>query len=408
MLFVEPRAAARRAPQHDCRTFELQDFRDTVMIKPTSLPQDGPWEAGVTVLLLAGWRAEAYRTARRPRFRHLLACGSWAYLVGVIAVWLLIRLAGDRWWFATLLLFGPRWLILLPLAVLVPLALGFHRRSLLPLGLAAVLGVGPLMGFCLPWARLSGSGQPTVRVLTCNVKGQCQDNPRLNDLIQQAAPDIVALQGCWRQVRVAWPAGWHVCQQGELLVASRFPLREFTDTTPARTGDRDPPGKVLSCCIHLPEGELRFATVHMQSPHFGIARVLDRRVGIQPSRNDVLNAEMENRWQESQEVAQRLADEFRADVVVGDFNLPEESPIYRVCWGSYWNAFGTSGWGWGGTEWPTVPTHIPFGIRIDHILSDRGWRPQRCWVGSDVGADHLPLLADLSLATTEASDGDGG
>ena len=42
-----------------------------------------------------------------------------------------------------------------------------------------------------------------------------------------------------------------------------------------------------------------------------------------------------------------------------------------------------------------------FGVRIDHVLTGDGWRCRRCWVGPDVGSDHLPLLADLSLIHAE-------
>jgi hypothetical protein len=41
--------------------------------------------------------------------------------------------AGDRWWTASMLLFGPRWLLSLPLFLLVPAAAVFNRRLLLPL-----------------------------------------------------------------------------------------------------------------------------------------------------------------------------------------------------------------------------------------------------------------------------------
>lgn len=47
----------------------------------------------------------------------------YAYAFVVIAVWASIWLAGDRWWFATLLLLGPRWVYLLPMLLLLPPAL---------------------------------------------------------------------------------------------------------------------------------------------------------------------------------------------------------------------------------------------------------------------------------------------
>ena len=70
-----------------------------------------------------------------------------------------------------------------------------------------------------------GEATPQLRVLTCNLKGRCRDNTALDDLIRSARPDIVALQGCWGDVRVAWPETWHVCRQGELLIASRVSPR---------------------------------------------------------------------------------------------------------------------------------------------------------------------------------------
>ena len=95
---------------------------------------------------------------------------------------------GDRWWFATLILFGPRWLCAVPLAALVPAAALVRRRLLWPLTAAAVVAIGPIMGFCLPWARLAPPSSPTLRVLTCNLKGRCRDNTALDDLIRTPAP----------------------------------------------------------------------------------------------------------------------------------------------------------------------------------------------------------------------------
>ena len=327
--------------------------------------------------------------------RHGLAWAAWGYLVSVILVWAFMCWAGDRWWVATLVLFGPRWLSVVPLAPLVPLAAIFRRRSLGPLLAAAIVAVGPLAGFCVPWARLLAHASPTVRVLTCNVKGHGHDNERLDALIQQSDADIVALQGCWNENHVQWPDGWHVVRRGELLVASRFHLREVEATLHVRTGGDRPSANLLACIVTLPQGDLRFATVHLQSPLYGIARVLDRSTGIRPSRSNLIAEEINARRQESAEIAAELAGDGRPDIVVGDLNLPVESPIYRTYWSTWSNAFSEAGWGFGGTEWPNGTAGIRFGIRIDHILSGANWRPERCRLGPDIGSDHLPILADL-------------
>ena len=49
------------------------------------------------------------------------------YLIVIGAVWLLLWLLADRWWPATILAFGPRWIYGLPLVVLVPMAAGGRR-----------------------------------------------------------------------------------------------------------------------------------------------------------------------------------------------------------------------------------------------------------------------------------------
>jgi endonuclease/exonuclease/phosphatase (EEP) superfamily protein YafD len=84
-------------------------------------------------------------------------------------------------------------------------------------------------------------------------------------------------------------------------------------------------------------------------------------------------------------------------ILAGDFNMPTESAIYRTFWAAYANAFSDAGWGFGYTEWPGM-RRLPFGIRIDHILAGPGWHPLRCWVGPNIGSDHLPLIAELAGA----------
>jgi vancomycin resistance protein VanJ len=315
----------------------------------------------------------------------------WLYVAAVAVVWLLLRLGGDRWWFATLILFGPRWFCVLPLAVLGPLAAFMRRRMLVHLAATALLVFGPLMGFCLPWARLAASGRPAIRVLTCNVKGHCKDNAALDDLIRDAAPDIVALQGCWHQARVKWPEGWHIVQRDELLIASRYPLREVRS---AQQGKRM---NVLSCVVATPEQDIDLSTLHPQSPHRSFDKVLDRRTILRPSESGQLSQEIDDRWRDAEQTAQWLADGGESKIIAGDFNMPPESAIYRRFWAGYCNAFSEAGLGFGYSEWPRM-RKLRFGIRIDHVVSTSDWRPRRCWVGPDVGSDHLPLIADLYRA----------
>jgi acyl-coenzyme A synthetase/AMP-(fatty) acid ligase len=61
---------------------------------------------------------------------------------------------GDSAVPGTVLLFMGRWVFLLPLIALVPAALWLRRGLLVPLALATLVVVGPIMGFRLGWRRL--------------------------------------------------------------------------------------------------------------------------------------------------------------------------------------------------------------------------------------------------------------
>ena len=156
------------------------------------------------------------------------------------AVWLLLRFGGDRWWFATVILFGPRWLCALPLAMLVPAAAIIRRRLLSVLAATAIMVFGPVMGFCIPRARLTTADGPSLRVLTCNVKGKCYDNATLDKLIEETCPTLSPCRAAGRKSASAgprdgtsakWPISW-------LRRAIPWSIRERTIAGAGRDMDR--------------------------------------------------------------------------------------------------------------------------------------------------------------------------
>src|ERR1041385_2869094 len=89
-------------------------------------------------------RPERPRVGWKRRATRLLWVASLVYLAAATVGAIGLPLLGDRWWPATLVLFGPRWLTALPLLALVPVALVVARRALVPLVVSAVLVVGPI------------------------------------------------------------------------------------------------------------------------------------------------------------------------------------------------------------------------------------------------------------------------
>src|SRR5690349_12382789 len=92
----------------------------------------------------------------RARSRAFVAL-CWAYLAAVTLVAVVMWTEGDVWWPATVLLFAPRWIVLVPLVPLVVAALVL-RRGRLPVLLSAVVALVPVMGLRLGAARLLPGG----------------------------------------------------------------------------------------------------------------------------------------------------------------------------------------------------------------------------------------------------------
>jgi vancomycin resistance protein VanJ len=262
------------------------------------------------------------------------------------------------------------------------------------------------MGFCLPWGWISFSHtcSPEIRVLTCNVSGEEFNETSLIELIRQVRPDFIALQECQNPQTLSALENYYVIHHGELIVASRFPLQLGTELSGLHPPHTYPRLLILSCVADTPQGKITFCSLHLPSAHYGLSRVIDRNTILRPSKSGLLTEQISLRTEQSQTVASFVKKAPYPVILAGDFNMPEESAIYRKNWSEYQNAFSQSGFGFGRTFTGAV-RGIPFGIRIDHILCGTAWIPARCWVGPNVGSDHMPLIANLAYSEAP-SDGE--
>jgi endonuclease/exonuclease/phosphatase family metal-dependent hydrolase len=312
--------------------------------------------------------------------------GSWLYLALVLVAWAVLALTADRWWLGTLLLFGPRWVLAVPLLVLLPAAAVRRRALLASLSVAAVLLAGPVTGFCLPTARLSHPRPlASLRILTCNTDGLDLRPGAFRQLLMETGPDIVALQEWQPEFEAEVFAGgdWHIHHAGGPCLASRYPVGR-TQAVRDKMGWRD---IIVRHDLKMPGGTLYFYNAHLATPRSGLQEVVDRGWAGEPE----MRANAALRFGESEAAAALVAQtDGGAVLVAGDFNLPCESTIYRQYWGGFADAFPAAGFGWGHTKFTRW-----WGVRIDHILAGPGWHCRRCWVGPDVGSDHRPVIADM-------------
>lgn len=330
------------------------------------------------------------------KFESILAFCAWTYLAGTLAALALMHLTGDRWWPGTLLLFGPRWMLALPLIPLLPLALWRIPRLLLPIVLGGLITLGPFMGFRCSLTTPERVGKGVIRVLTCNIGGKDFDSNKLSKLIRDLDVDLVSLQECPRELKLDLPPGWHSLQPGGLAIFAKYPIKEHTIVAGMHLPDTWPRTSLLPSIVSTPHGDISFNAIHLPTARFGIMHMLDRKYGINIKKADVLKTETNNRIQLSQKAHDVINRMKIPTVVAGDFNMPIESKIYKMHWSNLYNAFSSSGNGYGWTVSERIKNTF-LQIRVDHILSNDQINSLACNVDKDIGSDHLPLTCDLLI-----------
>ena len=326
--------------------------------------------------------------SRLARFlRRLPVLTTWAYLVLLLALWYVLGEA-EGWWLATVLMFAPRWIFALPLALLVPVAV--YRRSIrlcAVLVVCAGVALVPVAGFNIPWDRVTEpkpKGMP-FRVVTLNMhyaKGHANEVERL---IDSTWPDVIAIQE-WsgaRKIQLTPEKDWHVHSTAQLFFASRSPIRRVEDLDDRRIKWLAPAARYE---VETPDGIVTIFSLHTESSRNGISGVFnDYRRGAEEVQG---NSDL--RRQQLEYIADRARNCEGAVIVVGDFNTPPESILFPEIWRGFTNAFGKAGWGFGYTFIGAKTT-----VRIDHVLTNRKWGVADCRVGPNVGSPHRPVIADL-------------
>jgi endonuclease/exonuclease/phosphatase (EEP) superfamily protein YafD len=251
------------------------------------------------------------------------------------------------------------------------------------------------MGFELGWRSWLGgdsSGTP-IRVVTYNVAGGASLNTSLPWIIEETRGDIFGFQECGSglatAVRELPDIAWSTYIQGSLCLVSRYPI------TGARQLEREHiraargSGMVIEYTIDLSGRDIHLTNLHLDTPRAGLApvRAGDLEEGFANLQSKSLVRDIESRQARSWVDAGK-----GAIVVLGDFNLPVESVIYKRHWGDLRNAFSHIGLGFGFTRYAGW-----IRARIDHVLVGDGWHVESAYVGPDFGSDHRPMIADLIL-----------
>lgn len=318
----------------------------------------------------------------------LVLCG--LYVAGSLLALALLYGLTDEHWLPTVMAFGPRWPLLLPGLLCVPLALAFKRWVMAgACAVAVLLTLGPYMGLALPFPRSQAEGEPeagTLRIGTFNVQGRDIQEPWVEAKLKAIDADVVALTECLGEQHEGDLFGYHTANVYGLCLFTKLPVKSFEARSPADAWAKNGSGVILHAVLDHGGRPIHLVGLHLATVRGGLT-------SLRHLEFDGMTKNIELRRWES-EVARAYTDE-NVDgpvVVVGDFNMPVESAIYDRSWGDLTNSWDECGFGYGHTKKTSW-----FGVRIDHVLTGEGWRCHDVEVLDGSGSDHDPIIATLEL-----------
>jgi endonuclease/exonuclease/phosphatase (EEP) superfamily protein YafD len=343
----------------------------------------------------------------RPRVAACTAFAAVAYLVLLIAVALSLRFIGEGWWITALALYLPRFPFALPLPILIAaLLLVGPRRLLWTQVVAGLVVLFPLMGFEVSWTSRRDDA-PVLRVLSQNVNSGLGDYERVAREIAAHSPDIVLLQEIFidpHELATIMRRNYaHVEQQGQFLIASRFPI--VSTVTPERVEyfGRDRTLRSLFHVVDTPLGKLAVYNVHPISPR-GAFYELRGSAGL---KHAILSGEFW-RGQGKKDLMETvgliavqiggMAEHARREphpvIIGGDFNLPTLSTTRHRHLGDFQDGFDEAGAGFGYT-YPNRAGRLRLWMRLDRIFASKELDFVSFEVGCTTTSDHLCVVAEL-------------
>lgn len=269
----------------------------------------------------------------------------------------------------------------LTIGLLAALAAALCGRPSALLPGAVVLGSWFLHLGEAPPTRQAPAPAEVLRVATLNLNYENRDLQRLGQWLSASdAPDILVLQeftplhqqAIEGYLGVEWTRFFRYrslhpqFDQFGIAVLSRWPIRSAQELAPQTDEDT----LKLHLVIDWQQRPLALTAIHPMppiSPDFALAR--DRSVLLE---------------------AQRLAALDLPGILLGDFNDTPWSPSMRALAPYLSRASGLA------PTWPNAYGRFSL-LPLDHVLVTRHWSRVEQAVGADVGSDHRPVMASITL-----------
>lgn len=300
--------------------------------------------------------------------------------------------------------YAPRFFWLAPGCLLLPLAVFVDPKQSLPINAVLVL-VMTIWGLEWNFPNTRGVSERAktamqLKIVSCNIN-KFQRNPETAIAeLDVSDPDLVILQEAIgnslpKKLLARFP-DFHLHRASEFTFLSRYPVQPLEECRV----DHLRRVSAAAAKIEGPAGDFVVVNLHTWSARHGLKRLLRRDIaGLKRYQTDRAK---------EMKMMKQFVDRVVRDqpaMVVGDFNTPTSSRLYRQSWKSWTNAFDVAGWGLG----YTAPCDGGDGmlldgmvwIRIDHILVNDAWEVESIDLGSIRGSDHRVVRASLRLVDSQ-------
>ena len=346
----------------------------------------------------------APRMSTAAKWVTWVSWGHFAVMWGLIA---LIHGVSENWWLGTAVVYLPRAPWVIPALILIPTSVGWGWKPFVINLAAGLLALGPVMNW-----QSGGFFRPTVdreayrlTVVSCNVQSFRPKFDLVVNELNRIDPDVVLFQEAFEDHALLATVfdGWNVHRVDEYMVASKLPLK-FISTTFVPGFERV---TAVRYEVETPLGPVAVFNVHQTSPRRSLTQ-LKPWSPIIGSGIETVEQETTLRDVEAMRTRAFTAPEGLTQpvVIVGVFNMPNDSSLFRKHWGSLQDAYALSAVGYGYTspcsEGKLWPGNTPW-AQVDHILASDGWQVERCWIGKSAGSDHRLIAAQLRLPQRKAA-----
>jgi endonuclease/exonuclease/phosphatase family metal-dependent hydrolase len=288
-----------------------------------------------------------------------------------------------------LVIFAPRWWLITLIVILSFFCRYFalYQRYTLPFLLYISF---VYLDFQLPDIPDSPEGKSTTfKIVTANM-GEGSQLAKLQQVIKYYRPDILILQEIKVKSieKINENYAYSDCEGG-LCLLSIYP---FERTISLNRVILNGYGNFAnSYQVSIKGHQINLSNIHFETPREVLLDIIKSRALSSRGKAKAKNRQLE---------AAIFADTIKYNanlVIAGDFNMPDDDPIYQSNFSWLTNALNESGFGLNHTQyinWQGIPF---LSFRIDHILYSKNIIAQSVEVLDSLGGDHRPVMATLEV-----------